>query len=273
MDATGDAATYEIHAIKYAHHERRARENFIGGDIHDGPMPIDYYVWVIRGGGRTIVVDTGFDRATAALRGRTLTHPVEEGLARIGVDPGQVEDVVLTHLHYDHAGNHDLFPKARFHVQDREMAFCTGRCMCHAKIRRTFAAEDVKAMVDRLFADRVCFREATDTLAPGITLHLLGGHSDGLQVLRVRTARGWVVLASDAAHLFANLGRGLAYPIVYNLGALFEGYRTIRRLADSENHIVPGHDPQVLAIYPLAADDTAGWIARVDLPPTRPPVF
>ena len=219
------------------------------------------------------MVDTGSTASMAAKRGRTIVHPVEEGLARIGVDPDRVQDVVLTHLHYDHAGNHDLFPRARFHVQEREMAFCTGRCMCHAQIRQTFAAEDVKAMVDRLFADRVCFREATDTLFPGITLHHLGGHSDGLQVPRVRTARGWVVLASDATHFFANIGRGLAYPVVYDLGALFEGYRTVRRLADSESHVIPGHDPQVLAIYPPAGDGTAGWIARVDLPPTRPPAY
>ncbi len=81
---------------------------------------------------RTIVVDTGFDRAMAEKRGREIVRSVEEGLTRIGVDPAEVEDVVLTHLHYDHAGNHHLFPKARFHVQEREMAFCTGRCMCHA---------------------------------------------------------------------------------------------------------------------------------------------
>ena len=91
--------------------------------------------------------------------------------------------------------------------------------------------------------------------------------------MRVRTARGWVVLASDATHFYANIGRGLAYPIVYDVGDMFEGYRTVRRLADTESHIIPGHDPQVLAIYPPAGDDTAGWIARVDLPPTRPPAY
>ncbi|WP_070999903.1 N-acyl homoserine lactonase family protein [Methylobacterium sp. C1] len=268
-----DAEIYKIYAIKYAHHHRMARENFIGGDIHDGPMPIDYFVWVVAGAGRTIVVDTGFDRAMATKRGRDIVRPVEEGLARIGVDPLQVEDVVLTHLHYDHAGNHDLFPKARFHVQEREMAFCTGRCMCHPEVRHPFAAEDVKAMVDRLFEDRVRFRETTDTLYPGITLHRVGGHSDGLQIVRVRTARGWVVLASDAAHFFANIGRRLAYPIVFNVVDMFEGYRIVRRLAESEDHIVPGHDPQVLAIYPPAAEDVAGWIARVDLPPTASPTY
>lgn len=259
--------TYRVYAIKYAQHERMARENFIGGDIHDGPMPMDYFVWAIVGRDRVIVVDTGFDEAMADKRGREIVHPVAQGLAKIGIDPDAVPDVVITHMHYDHAGNHDLFPRARFHVQDREMAFCTGRCMCHEAVRHPFAVEDVKAMIDRLYAGRVRFHEPQDQLAPGITLHRVGGHSDGLQVLRVFTQRGWLVLASDAAHYYANLERELAYPVVFNIGDMMAGYDTVRRLADSEDHIVPGHDPRVLRIYPAAADDTEGWIARLDLPP------
>jgi len=61
--------SYEIYALKYAHHARRASENFIGGDPHDGPMPLDYFVWLIRGEGREIVVDTGFSEAMAKKRG------------------------------------------------------------------------------------------------------------------------------------------------------------------------------------------------------------
>lgn len=265
-------ATYRVYAIKYAQHDRMARDNFIGGDIHDGPMPMDYYVWAVVGAERTFIVDTGFDESMAQRRGRKIIHPVEAGLRKISIEPSAVDDVIVTHMHYDHAGNHDLFPKARFHLQDREMMFCTGRSMCHEAIRHPFAVEDVKAMVDKLFADRVCFHEPEDELASGITLHLVGGHSHGLQIVRVHTERGWVVLASDATHYYANIGRRLAYPVVFDVGDMMEGYRTVRRLADSEAHIVPGHDPQVLSIYPPAARDTNGWIARVDMAPTAAPV-
>ncbi len=61
-------------------------QNFLGGDDHAPPMPLDYYVWVVKTDERTIVVDTGFDAAAAAARGRTLIRPVAEGLAAIGVD-------------------------------------------------------------------------------------------------------------------------------------------------------------------------------------------
>lgn len=268
-----EEATYRIYAIKYAQHDRVAHENFIGGDIHDGPMPMDYFVWAIIGAGRSYVVDTGFDAAMAAKRGRCIVHPVADGLRKIGLEPNAVSDVVITHMHYDHAGNHRLFPNAVYHIQDREMAFCTGRCMCHDSIRQPFAVEDVTAMVERIYAGRVWFHNQDQELAPGIHLHRIGGHSDGLQILRVRTERGWVVLASDATHYYANLGRGLPYPVVFNVGDMMEGFRTVRRLADGPTHIIPGHDPQVLSLFPPAADDTQGWIARVDLPPRAMPEY
>lgn len=260
---------YRIYAIKYAHHDRMSSENFIGGDPHDVPMPLDYYVWAIVGSSATYVVDMGFDAEMASKRGRTIVHSVEQGLEQLGIRVAEVKDVIITHMHYDHAGNHSLFPKARFHVQDSEMAFCTGRCMCHHGISHAFDVEDVKSMVGKIFAGRVQFHDGDSDLAPGITLHRVGGHTDGLQVVRVRTERGWVVLASDASHYYANMQREQAYPIVYNIGDMLEGYATLRRLADTDEHIIPGHDPLVLQRYPAFNAETRQWIARVDVAPER----
>ena len=103
---------YEVFAVKYAHHERSASENFIGGDPHDGPMPPDYFVWLARGEGREIVVDTGFSAAVAAKRGREHLRCPAAGLRLLGVDCAKVRDVIITHLHYDHVGNFDLFSAA-----------------------------------------------------------------------------------------------------------------------------------------------------------------
>ena len=104
---------YEVYAVKYAHHERRSHENFLGGDSHDVPMPLDYFVWLIRGGGREIVVDTGFSAAMASKRQRNHLRCPAEGLRLLGVDASTVSDVIITHLHYDHAGTLDLFPVAQ----------------------------------------------------------------------------------------------------------------------------------------------------------------
>jgi glyoxylase-like metal-dependent hydrolase (beta-lactamase superfamily II) len=262
--------TYQIYAVRYAHNERQARENFLQGDPHDtAPMPLDYFVWAVVGESRTLVFDTGFDKAMADKRKREFLRPPGDGLQAIGVDPASVKDVVISHMHYDHTGNNELFPNATYHLQDREMAFCTGRCMCHPNLRRSFEEADVTAMVGRLFHGRVQFHSGTDELAPGITVHHVGGHTDGLQVMRVKTARGWVVLASDASHFYANFEEMRAYPTVYNVGDMLEGFSTVRRLATSLAHVVPGHDPLVLQRYPAAKPGLEGIAVRLDVEPRQ----
>jgi glyoxylase-like metal-dependent hydrolase (beta-lactamase superfamily II) len=259
--------TYEIYAIKYAHHDRRASENFIGGDPHDGPMPLDYFIWAIVGENRSFVVDTGFDQEMGDKRQRAMLRPPSEGIKAIGLDPEKIDDVIITHMHYDHAGNHALFPNATYHIQEREMAYCTGRCMCHGELRMAFEPGDVAAMVRRLFEGRMRFHDGASELAPGVSVHHVGGHTDGLQVVRVRTGRGWVVLASDASHLYANLEQARPYPIVYNVGDMLEGFEQVKGLAESPDHIIPGHDPLVMTRYPAPNEALQGRVARLDAPP------
>ncbi|WP_207482776.1 N-acyl homoserine lactonase family protein [Arenibaculum pallidiluteum] len=258
---------YEVYALRYAHSDRRSPENFIGGDSHDVAMPLAYYVWVVRNAQRTFVVDTGFDQASADRRRRDLLRPVGEGLRTLGIDADTVQDVIITHMHYDHAGNDDLFPRARFHVQDCEMSYATGRCMCHGPLNHPYDVDNVVAMVRRVYSGRVTFHDGTDELAPGITLHRIGGHSRGLQSVRVRTRRGHVVLASDAAHFFAHLDRKKVFPTVDSVADVLEGYETVLRLATSRDHVVPGHDPAVLELYPAPSPSLQGWVARLDADP------
>ena len=262
---------YEIYAVRYAHHNRRASENFIGGDPHDLPQPLDFFVWAIVGSGSCIIVDTGFDEAMGKKRSRTIVKPVGEGLKAIGIDADSVENVIVTHLHYDHCGNHELFPRARYHLQDCEMDYATGRCMCHSQLRLPFEVEDVTAMVRKVFAGRVTFHDGDSEVAPGVTMHKIGGHSKGLQCVRVRTQRGPVVLASDASHLYRHFEEGKVFPIVYNVGDVLEGYATLRKLALDPGRIIPGHDPLVLERYPAARPGLEGWISRLDLNPEKKP--
>ena len=255
---------YEVYAIKYAHHARRRSENFIGGDPHDGPMPLDYFVWLIRGDGREVVVDTGFSAAVAKKRGRDHIRCPTEGLKLLGTEPKGVKDVVITHLHYDHVGNFDLFPAATLHLQDLEMRYATGRYMGHECFRGAYDLEDVVGMVRRVYEDRVRFHDGDAELAPGISLHLIGGHTMGLQVVRVRTRRGWVVLASDASHFYANMDETRPFPIVWSVADMVEGYRLLRSLAESAAHIIPGHDPLVMERYPAPTGELQGVAVRLD---------
>ena len=167
--AENSVTPWETYAVHYAHNANARRSGaFIGGDPHDGPMPLDYFVWAIKGPDRTFVFDTGFDAPMGEKRQRQFVRSPAVGLKAIGVEPGDVRDVILSHMHYDHCGNYDLFPHARYHLQDIEMAYATGRCMCHAGLRAPFEEDDVVAMVRKLFAGRVVFHDGVEELAPGL---------------------------------------------------------------------------------------------------------
>jgi len=254
---------YEVHAIRYARMERSRSDNFIGHEPHDGPMPMDFFVWLLRSPSRTILVDTGFSAETARRRNRVLERCPIEALSTLGVQPDTVQDVVLTHLHYDHAGNLPKLPRARFHVQDAEMEYATGRCMCHAPLRHAYSVDDVTDLVRRVYSEQVVFHAGDSELAPGVELKLIGGHTRGLQAVRVRTQRGWVLLASDASHYYENYQAYRPFPIVFHVADMLEGHRRLRSLADSPDHIIPGHDPLVLERYPAARPELAGLVARL----------
>lgn len=258
---------WEIYALKYAERNARTRaESFIADPHHDLPHAMDYFIWVLRNGSRTIVVDTGYDTQEAQARYREIQISPADKLRQFGVDPATVDTVIVTHLHYDHAGCLTAFPKARLHVQQAEMAFATGPCMCHDHLRAPFSGNHVCDMVRALFAGRVHFAAGSAGIADGVETHLVGGHSRGLQCVRVKTARGWVVLASDASHYYENHRLGKPFPILVDVEDMLSGFAKLKQLAESDNHIIPGHDPIVRSIYPplFTGDDS---IVALHVPP------
>src|SRR5215207_8751154 len=213
---------FQVYAIKYATREARRGEHFYGGDPHDAPMPMDYYVWAVVSPERTIVVDAGFTAEVAARRGRKHLRCPTEGLEALGIDCARVPYVILTHLHYDHVGNLDKFPEATFVVQEAEMAFWTGRYAGKEHFRSIVEIEDIVHLVCENFNGRVRFVDGSEEVVPGITVHRVGGHAAGLQVVRVHTAQGNVVLASDATHFYANIEKDRPFSVITDLRQMYE---------------------------------------------------
>lgn len=263
-----ESVQYEVFAVKYAERDAARHEHFHpdfgGGDGHDdASMPMDYFIWAVVGAGGTWVVDTGFGADDAASRGRRLLRSAAEGLSSIGIDAASVTDVIITHLHYDHVGGFEQFPTARFHVQDREVAFATGRHMVTPAQQHAFTARHIAEFVLAVHAGRVVFHDGDDELAAGLTVHHVGGHTDGLQVVRVWTRRGWLVLASDATHYYENLETRRPFPIVFDVDAMLTGFDRVRALADGPDLYVPGHDPAVLVRHPPAGEGLEGIACRL----------
>jgi glyoxylase-like metal-dependent hydrolase (beta-lactamase superfamily II) len=259
-------SAWEVFALRYADRAARVRaDSFLFADDHAAPHPMDYFLWLLRRGEETIVVDTGYDAEEGARRGRPILEDPRAGLKRFGIAPGDVGTVIVTHLHYDHAGGLHLFPEAVLHMQAAEMAYATGPCMCHEALRAPFTGAHVCEAVRRLYQGRVVFHDGDAEGADGVTVHRIGGHSRGLQAVRVRTSAGWLCLASDAAHFYENYRTGNPFPIVVDVPEMLEGFGTIQALASAPGLVVPGHDPLVRTLFPEAGPEA--W--RLDRGPVR----
>ena len=263
---------YDLYALRWATNPRRIRhQNFMGyhGDAHDSPMPIDFFVWLAVGGGRTVLIDSGSDRHTCAKRGHDFLFCPAEALRCVGVDPAEVDTVVTTHLHWDHSGNYDKFPGARFHAQRREIEHAVGPCMCEPFLRRPYDVEQVISFVRMVYGERAAFHDGDEEIAPGISVHHLDGHTPGLQAVRVETRRGPVLLASDTMHYYENYTSGTPFPVVTDVEGYLKSWRRIAELAETTDHIIPGHDPEVMRLYPAPSREAEGIAVRLDADPIR----
>jgi glyoxylase-like metal-dependent hydrolase (beta-lactamase superfamily II) len=212
---------------------------------------MDYFFWVLRDGASAIVVDTGFHPEAGARRGRTTLCPPDEALRRIGVDPGTVPTVILTHLHYDHTGNLEWFPEAELIVQRSELEFWSGPEARHEQFASLIEPDEI----ERIAAGHVRLLDGDADIAPGIRAICVGGHSPGQTVLAVETAGGSAVIASDAVHYYEELELERPFEIMVDLRAMYAGYATVAELARRPGAaLLVGHDPEVMTRFPLLAD-------------------
>lgn len=260
-------AETEVYALRYAYRTESFKgEHFHGyaQDCHD-QWPIDYFTWVIVHDGVPYVFDTGFTPEEAERRGhRTYLGSPVELLGELGFAPEDVAVVVLSHLHYDHTGYLDGYPNARLLVQQDELEFWEGPYSsrgAYAHLRPNNDLLSLRALVDSGRAELV---NGDHEVVPGITAHLVGGHTAGTQVLRVETSQGPIVLASDASHFYANFEGDRPYGAVHQLDRMYAAFDTLQVLAGHQGVIVPGHDPQVPSRHEQLADPR---IVRLRVPP------
>jgi glyoxylase-like metal-dependent hydrolase (beta-lactamase superfamily II) len=246
-------APYRVYAIRYAHRACTSSECFYA-DYHKSPMTMDYFVWALTNGQHTVVVDLGFTEAVGTRRGRQFLRCPGRGLAEIGVDAASVEHVILSHFHYDHVGNYALFPRATFHVQDAEMAFYTGRSAARPAFRHSVETEDVCALVRLNYEGRLRFVDGEGDVVPGVRVHHVGGHTAGMQVTTVATARGRAVVASDASHYYRNFEARIPFNTLHDLPGMYRAFDRIEELTDAPELVLPGHDPLVLERLRRVAD-------------------
>jgi glyoxylase-like metal-dependent hydrolase (beta-lactamase superfamily II) len=227
----------------------------------DAQQDMAYYVYVLRSDDRTLLVDTGFRPETVACRpGRSGIVEPPDALARLGVDAGAIDEILVTHFHWDHTGNLHRFPAAGLVVPEAEAAFWSTPVARHAPFWSHVESDDVELLLSARREGRARTTGADETVAPGIRAITVGGHSPGQQVLVVDTARGPVVLTSDAVHLYEELELGRPFGVVVDLREMYAAYELVRGLEADGALVVPGHDPEVTRRFP-PVDGGAGSFA------------
>lgn len=213
----------------------------------DGPQEMTYYVWVLRRGERTILVDTGYSAKGGANRGRGHIVAPLDALARIGVRPDDVDLVVNTHLHYDHTGHLTHF-NAPLLINATELAQWTSplaerdHFAVHVEPEEIAAAAAYEGLVTM---------GPEHEVAPGVLALEVGGHSFGQVILVVDGEQAPVILASDAVHFYEELERDRACAVLTDLPAVYTAYDRIRTLADERGaRVLAGHDPLVMERFP-----------------------
>jgi glyoxylase-like metal-dependent hydrolase (beta-lactamase superfamily II) len=235
---------YEVYALKYAERDTTTCQFFYRESSH-APLTLHYFVWLILGGPQPILVDTGFPDDEARARGmRNYVSPAAM-VERAGVKPADVPIALITHLHYDHWAGHRLFPAAEYWIQADEIAFWTGPFGRTPAFRQSANVDSLANLVTLNYGNRVRVLDGDRDVAPGIRVHRVGGHTAGLQIVTVQTARGPVVLTSDASHFYHNVETRQPVQIITSLPEMLTAFETIHALAGAERLIVAGHDPQV----------------------------
>lgn len=245
---------YVVTIVKYGTRATTRAEVYLNFPLYhesDGPIGMDYFFWVLQNQQRTLVVDTGFSPEGGRRRNRTLLGDVGALLRHFAVDPARSPTVVLTHAHYDHAGNLGLFPTSQVFMAESELEFWSSR---HA--RRTLFHHSVDdeaiALIGAIREEgRLHLISGAREVAPGVEMVEVGGHTPGQCIVKVRTSEGTVLLASDAMHYYEEYERDMLFTSVADLVKMYEGFDYIRGLLalGEVEHLVAGHDPSTLSRF------------------------
>lgn len=257
---TAQTPEYSIQAVRYATSQGVPLPDLVVDGPHQN-IEIAMVLWVIRGGGHTILFDTGFHRQTFAKQFpmKDYVRP-DEAVREAGFQPDEVTDVVLSHAHWDHMDGLDLFPKAQVWIQKAEYRYYTMDAWQPGGNRVNLDPADVPELVRANTQGRVHLIDGDNVeIFPGIRAFTGSRHTYASEYLQVKGTPTYV-LASDNAYFYLNLEKHLAsatFSDADHAPNIAQQTRMIE-LAGSPDRVVPGHDPLQFERFP-----TRGRVATI----------
>ncbi len=253
--AAAQTPQYDVYAIRYATIPGFPVASLIKGADESRKIDIAMMVWLVRGGGRNVVVDSGFYRPKF-FKSWTVTDFIrpDEAVARAGVKPEEVTDVILTHAHWDHAGGADLFPKAQIWIQKEEYRYYTGEAWQPDGKHGGIELEDMAFLLRANTEGRLHLVDGDREILPGIRVYTGGRHTWASQYVAVTGKPGPIVLASDNMYLYENLEKHLPIAQTFDAASNLAAQDKMKTLVKDPRFIIPGHDPEVLRRFPKVVD-------------------
>jgi glyoxylase-like metal-dependent hydrolase (beta-lactamase superfamily II) len=278
------ATDYSIRSLCYAHCDLPA-DFCAGTPIHslEGLTTLAmHYVLLSRqddeGKVRHVLVDCGFDEAWIPRFGFYDWQPPAKVLGRIGLQTTDIEQILVSHMHFDHINALSHFPDVDLTVTQQEFDGWVERTSLpdhyfpmgeQSWMLSSFERGDLDVMRQRISDGKVTFNGDGEEVLPGVTAYFSGAHSPGNQWFSVETSGGRYVVAQDAVYWYSNVEEmwpsgytnGDTYGMVRGYGAIYE------HLSGDIDRIIPGHEMKIYERHPSWTDGklqigeihVAGW--------------
>ena len=252
--------TYEVYALSYGIYPDFPVSALMAGAEKDRKIDLQMMIWLIKGpGGRNILVDSGCYHADV-LKGKAFKNFIKpsDTLAKLGLSPGDITDLIISHMHWDHADGMDLFPKAKIWIQKDEYNYYTGAAWQPGGKHGGIEPEDVLTIVRLNTRNQVNLVDGDDReIIDGIRVYTGGRHTFASQYVSVRTASGTVVIASDNMYLYENLQKHAPIAQTFDADSNLKAQDRMKQIASRPDLIVPGHDPEVFVRFPKPGNGVA----------------
>ncbi len=251
--------TYEVYALSYGVYPDFPVSALLAGADKTRKIDLQMMIWLIKGPGKNILVDTGCYHENV-VKGKGIQNLIKasEAIAKLGLSAADITDVIITHMHWDHADGMDLFPNAKIWIQKDEYVYYTGPAWQPGGKSGGIEPDDVVTLVRLNTAHKVNLVDGDDReIIDGIKVYTGGRHTYASQYVSVRTASGTVVIASDNMYLYENLEKHAPIAQTFDADSNLKAQDRMRQIASRPDLIVPGHDPAVFVKFPKPGNGVA----------------